>query len=167
MLPSLPVIRPAMVSDWVGIEACYQALLTEDHTPYPTMTPRDIHEWVQNLAYDLLNHQDQRCVFVAMDQTRLVASIDSELGRRPFGSPANTLIGGWLYIHPAFRRGGLGHQMVQTVCTWGRTRGAESFEWDVTVGRDSYYQHAWWQSRGASPYLIRYHAPIDRLVAEV
>lgn len=84
--------------------------------------------------------------FGAFDGDRLVGF--AEAGERPYGDGCETAPVGWLegiYVHPDYRRHGVGQALVTAVTDWAKSRGYSELGSDAAVENHvSQQSHAHW-----------------------
>ena len=66
-----------------------------------------------------------------------------------------------IYLQAAYRRRGLGKQLVERLMLWFRSRGVDHFEWHVSAG--NHEALAFWQAIGGETTMLRMRATIPEV----
>ena len=63
-----------------------------------------------------------------------------------------------IYVAPAWRRRGLGRQLVERLCLWFRDQNVAHFEWQVSARNEAAL--AFWAAIGGETTILRMRAPV-------
>lgn len=66
-----------------------------------------------------------------------------------------------IYLQAAYRRRGLGRQLVERLTLWFRSRRVRHFEWHVSA--ENHEARAFWQAIGGETTMLRMRAPIPEV----
>ncbi|MDZ7380036.1 MAG: GNAT family N-acetyltransferase [candidate division KSB1 bacterium] len=158
------IVRPATVADADSIGILWRKLVEYHRTldaDLPVAAPDGAHRYARLLAQRIDDPYTR--AFVAEDRERIVGFVLGMIvdltpdifAQEPCGFLAD------IYVDVAYRRRGIGRQLVRALVEWFKGRGVPYFDWQVASQNAEGL--AFWRALGGRDLMVRMRADVEEV----